>query len=277
MSGDGVRRRLLRVLPRRGSMVLPLDGGLIDGPLGALADSRKFLTRQLLENFDAVLAFRGLLKTHQRELQHTAFIANLSGSTALSTHTFKRQIASVESAIRAGADAVCFQIHLSDSHEGSMLRDLGKVINHAERWGLPVIAIAYPRRGTAGADDDYAEVRQRRPSDYTRLVSHVVRVAVEMGVDAVKTTYTGTAESFAEVVASACGVPVLVSGGAMCPDSDALAKAKAATIAGAWGTAYGRQIFLHEDPVGMARRLREAVDSGLSSRGTSQGSIDRST
>ena len=35
------------------------------------------------------------------------------------------------------------------------------------------------------------------------LVSHVVRVAVEMGVDAVKTTYTGTAESFAEVVASA--------------------------------------------------------------------------
>lgn len=264
MSEDGVYRRLRRILPRRGVIILPVDGGLIDGPLGGLGDVAGFFGDQrLLSNIDAIIGFRGLLSACAELLDQTAFISNLSVSTCRSSHTYKRLVGSVESAVRAGADGVCFQFHLSDAMEGPMLRDLGIVADDAGRFGMPVMAIAYPRRHIAGGDDNYHDMRRDRPDEYTELVAHAVRVAVELGADLVKTVYTGSVETFSSVVKAACGVPVIVAGGPVSADAAAEARAVSALSAGAWGVAYGRQIFMHPDPLAMTLRLRKALDAAI--------------
>src|SRR3989442_6640747 len=100
MAEVGVRRRLDRILGEGACIVLPLDGGLIDGPMGALEETERLLrNNRLLEGVDAILGFRGLLKTNEAFLRSTPFIMNLSGSTTLATHTLKTKVAAVESAV----------------------------------------------------------------------------------------------------------------------------------------------------------------------------------
>lgn len=262
----GTRRRLARILARRPAIILPLDDGLISGPLGGLAHTSDLLEERLLEHVDAILGFRGLLSAYERQLIDTPFIVNLSASTVLSNHTTKVPVTSVEAAVRLGAEAVAFHLNVSDASEGQMLQALGRVVDQAEAAGMPIMVIAYPRRAVAAGDDNYAELRANRPAAYAGLVRHVVRVAVEIGASVVKTVYTGTEESFAEVIAAACGVPVLMAGGRPVDDDQAINNAIGAVRAGAVGVAFGRQVFMNSQPIGFLTRLRESLDQSNISR-----------
>lgn len=249
------------MLGRRPTIILPLDDGLITGPLGVLTDTASILGDGLLQQVDAILGFRGLLSSYERQLSHVPFILNLSASTALSNHTTKVPVTSVEAAVRLGAEAVAFHINVSDESEGQMLEAAGHVIDRAEAAGMPVVVIAYPRRGAAAGDDNYHELRADRPEAYAGLVCHVVRVAVEIGASVVKTVYTGTEHSFAQVISAACGVPVLMAGGPPVEDDQAIRNAVTAVRAGAAGVAFGRQVFMNSEPAGFLARLRESLDS----------------
>jgi DhnA family fructose-bisphosphate aldolase class Ia len=76
----------------------------------------------------------------------------------------------------------------------------------------------------------------------------------------IKTIYTGSVESFATVVASAMGVPVLIAGERLADGEQAITKAVSAVEAGAAGVAYGRQIFARPQPVPFLAELRNALD-----------------
>jgi DhnA family fructose-bisphosphate aldolase class Ia len=261
---------LARLLARQPAIILPLDDGLISGPLGCLADTSAFLEEGLLRHVDAILGFRGLLSAYERQLDEVPFVVNLSASTTLSSHTSKVPVTSVQAAVRLAADAVAFHLNVSDASEGHMLQALGRVVDEAERYGMPIMVIAYPRRATADGDDNYAELRAENPDAYTGLVKHVVRVAVEIGASVVKTVYTGTEASFAEVISAACGVPVLMAGGQPVDDDQAISNAIGAVRAGAVGVAFGRQVFMNHRPKDFLTRLRESLDrleiASLSSR-----------
>lgn len=260
MPDTGVERRLSRLFERAPTILLPLDDGMISGPIGGLARVRSLLQPELLTQVDAVLGFRGLLRACHAELRNKPFVMNLSGSTTLYGHTQKTRVAGVASAMRLGAEAVAFHVNLSDPTEGRMLELLGRVVDEADVVGLPVMAIAYPRRAAAEGDDNYDDMRERSPELFADLVAHAVRVAVEIGASVVKTVYTGDPESFARVVVASCGVPVFVAGGPPSDDETAISKATDAIRAGAAGVAYGRQVFMHEHPVDFVSRLRRAVD-----------------
>src|SRR5256886_17560914 len=81
-----------------------------------------------------------------------------------------------------------------------MLGDLGTGAADCDRLGFPALAMMYAR-GPALRD----------PYDVD-VVRHAARVGAELGADIVKTTYTGSAETFREVVRG-CSVPVVVAGG----------------------------------------------------------------
>jgi DhnA family fructose-bisphosphate aldolase class Ia len=251
---------MARIFARTPVIIVPLDDGLISGPLGGLADVGGLLRPELLVNIDAILGFRGLLCALECQLRTTPFIINVSGSTTRSQHTKKRIITSINSALRLGADAIAFHLNVSDASEGHMLKTLGHVIDEAEAAGVPVFVIAYPRREGPDGDDNYREMRIARPSEFVELVTHSVRIAVEMGASAVKTVYTGTPESFHEVVRAACGIPLIVAGGPPISDDAALEKAVGGISAGAVGIAFGRQVFMHHSPAAFLQRLRAAVD-----------------
>ena len=67
------------------------------------------------------------------------------------------------------------------------------------------------------------------------VVKHAARVGCEMGADIVKVSYTGSPETFREVV-EGCTVPVVIAGGAkMDSDRDILEMVKGAMDAGGAG------------------------------------------
>ena len=90
------------------------------------------------------------------------------------------------------------------------------------------------------------------------------RVGAELGADIVKVVYTGTAESFAEVV-QGCTVPVVIAGGAkMGSDEDIFRMVEGALSAGAAGLSIGRNAFQHPNPDKIIEVLCRMVHKGFS-------------
>jgi DhnA family fructose-bisphosphate aldolase class Ia len=257
-----MRRRLCQLLPPgRAALWLPLDDGLISGPEAHLRHPRALLGHEIVEHLTAVLGFRGMFTACQRELATVPLIMNLSASTIRQEHTRKVLVGSVTDAVRAGAQAIAYHVNLSSPFEAEAISQMGTVASEAEALGIPMVGMTYPRRRLAdGTDDNYLRLREEDEEAFARLVRHCVRLAVELGASAVKTIYTGSEESFATVVSSAVGVPVLIAGERLTDIGEAIAKGQAAIRAGAAGVAYGRQIFERDDPVTFVQKLRSALD-----------------
>jgi class I fructose-bisphosphate aldolase len=87
-----------------------------------------------------------------------------------------------------------------------------------------------------------------------------VRAGAEVGVDIVKTEYTGSAESFAEVVHAARPARVVLAGGSPGGElRDYLQMTADALAAGAAGFTYGRFVWQHPRPGLVVEALRLMV------------------
>jgi DhnA family fructose-bisphosphate aldolase class Ia len=257
----GKERRMHRIMGGANpTFVLPVDDGLISGPRMSLTDPRDLVRVGVEAGVASVLGYPGALRRCAAELGPVGFIQNLTCSTILSRHTEKILLSGVDDALRNGADAVAAHVNLSDDTEPIMLSNLGRLSEECRQADVPLFVLSYPRRQDEDGDENYASLRASSVVDYTALVAHCARVAVEVGADVVKVPYTGSAESFAEVVAAAMGTPVVVSGGAPVEDEGAIAVAAEAVRAGAAGVAYGRQTFMR--PVAdVARFVAEVLEA----------------
>ena len=65
-----------------------------------------------------------------------------------------------------------------------MLANLGKVADECDTFGMPLLAMMYPR-GPKIQNEHALEV-----------VAHAARIGAELGADIIKTNYTGTIETF---------------------------------------------------------------------------------
>jgi len=92
-----------------------------------------------------------------------------------------------------------------------------------------------------------------------KSVKHAARVGAELGADIVKVVYTGSVESFREVV-EGCFVPVVIAGGEkMGNDEDILEMVRGAMAAGAAGVSIGRNVFQHEAPEKIVQTISKIV------------------
>jgi len=271
-------RRHLRLFRRSPMILLPVDGSLIDGPQGHLARPADLFTPELCAELDGVVAFPGLFQAHARLLLDVPQILNLTASTVHSAHTSKKLVGTIEHALALDVDAVAVHVNVTDRHEGKMIRNLAQVVEAAYRYRMPVLAIAYPRQSSPSGENEYEDLRRNDHARYTDLVAHSVRIMADLGVDLIKTRYTGHRESFQRVVEGAMGVPVVAAGGSPVSEDDALANAIGAVSAGAIGVAYGRQIFLSSDPGRFVQRLRRELMSVVSAEsGGSSGAVSACT
>jgi len=151
----------------------------------------------------------------------------------------------VEEAIKLGADAVSIHINIGNGGEKEMLKDFGHVSYEARTWGLPLLAMIYPRGEKIKDEFD------------VNVIKHAARIGDEMGADLVKVSYTGSVASFKEVT-SGCSVPVVIAGGPkMNSDRDILEMVRGSKDAGGAGVSIGRNVFQHRDP----RCMVEAICS----------------
>ena len=232
--------RMERVMNRETgrTVIVPMDHGVTVGPIDGLIDMKTTVNQVALGGANAIVIHKGLVGGgHRRRGKDVGLVIHLSASTSLSPYpNAKTLVCTVEEAIKLGADAVSVHVNIGNGSEREMLSDLGMVCRVAVDWGMPVLAMMYPRGEKI--TDEYDP----------KVIKHVARLGAELGADLVKVSYTGSVESFREVVVG-CPVPVVIAGGPkMTSDRDILEMVKGSIEAGGAGVSMGRNIFQHRDP-----------------------------
>lgn len=234
------------------TVIVPMDHGISVGPIPGVIDMKDAVQKVAEGGANAIVEHKGLVgEGHRRQGNDIGLIIHLSASTNLSPFPHaKTLVCSVEEALKLGADAISIHVNLGNGQEKEMLQDFGKVSYEARTWGIPLLAMIYPRGDKI--KDEYG----------VDVIKHAARVGDEMGADIVKVSYTGSPESFREVV-EGCSIPVVIAGGEkMDSDTDILEMVKGSIDAGGAGVSIGRNVFQHADPKKMVQAISHIVHEG---------------
>jgi len=247
----GKKIRLERIINRNTgrAVVVPMDHGVTVGPIHGLVNISGTIDLISKGGANAILLHKGLVSTgHRNSGKDIGLIVHLSASTALAPDSnAKTLVCSIEEAIKLGADAVSIHVNLGANTECEMLKNMGQVSAACMEWQMPLLAMMYTRGDKI--KNEYG----------VEVVKHAARAGAELGADIVKVNYTGSVETFREVV-EACPVPVLIAGGEkMETDEEILQMVKGSIEAGGAGVSIGRNIFQHNDPEQIVKKISTIV------------------
>jgi fructose-bisphosphate aldolase/2-amino-3,7-dideoxy-D-threo-hept-6-ulosonate synthase len=254
---SGKEIRMERIMDRRDgrTIIVPMDHGITVGPIAGLEDMPKAVDSVVNGGANAVLLHKGMVSGgHRGYGKDVGLIVHLSGSTSMAPDpNAKKLVTTVEHAVKMGADAVSVHVNVGADTEPEMLQDLGMVSEVSDEWGIPLLAMMYPR----GHD-------VKDPYD-VEVVKLAARIGVELGADIVKTNYTGDIESFREVVQGCGKVPVVIAGGEKAKDIKTVLQTVSDSLeAGGSGVAMGRNIFQADDPAKMVGAVNAVIHEGKS-------------
>ncbi len=229
--------RLRRLMNGEGTILMvPLDHGISMGPLPGLERPRDVLAA-VATHGTCTTVHKGLVRFAAEQAGHLGVLMHLSASTDRNPDpNDKRLVATVDEAVRQGCDGVSIHVNVGATTESRMVEDAGRISTACNQWGMPLIAMVYPRG--PGVDDPFDPGR----------IAHAARLGAELGADIVKVPYTGSPDTFAPVV-DGCPVPVVISGGPKQPDfAGFVDQIRGAAKAGARGVSIGRNVFQHPKP-----------------------------
>ncbi|MFH0848665.1 MAG: fructose-bisphosphate aldolase, partial [archaeon] len=172
---DGIEKRLARIFRRDNkTVIVPMDHGVALGPIEGLRDMHQTISGLLSVHVDAFVVHKGIARTV--DTGDAGLIVQVSASTSHSPDPNRKiRICSVLEALRLGADGVSVHINVGAPSEAEMLAKLGEVADECHGYGLPLLAMMYPRGPNIQNEHDKT------------VVAHVARVAAELGADVVKT------------------------------------------------------------------------------------------
>jgi putative autoinducer-2 (AI-2) aldolase len=244
----GMKNRLTRIFnPRTGKTVmLAVDHGYFQGPTTGLRDMKNIAP--LIPQADCLFVTRGILRNSIDPGMNTSICLRVSGGPSILGELSNEDIIiSMEEALRLNASGVGMSIFVGAKNEDRTISNLGRLVNEAERYGMPVLAIT--------------AVGKEMARD-ARYIGLACRIAAEIGAHFVKTYYC---EDFHKVV-EGCPVPVVIAGGKKIPEIDALLMTENAVKAGALGVDMGRNIFQSDNPAGMIKAVKAIVHKGASTK-----------
>lgn len=280
----GKKARLHRLLyqfgPANGTLLfLPIDQGLEHGPrdffVNPDAKDPEFQLRLAKEGrFSGIVFQIGIAEKYMRRYAgEVPLVLKLNGKTEIppDNQPISPCIASVEDAVRLGADAVGYTLYVGSPLQAEDFVQFRKVREDADRFGMPVIVWSYPR-------GEAIEAKGGRDSLYA--IDYAARVACELGADIVKinmpkanpekdasapkpyNTMQLSREDAARMVVSSAGKAlVLFSGGEMEGEGDIVEKARIAMEAGATGLIFGRNMW--QRPFDEALRVSQEMHAML--------------
>ena len=241
----GMQNRLGRIFRQdtQHTVMLAADHGYFLGPISKLQVPRTTL-EPLIPYADALMITRGVARTSVDPETAPALVLRVSGGVSILQEDIANEgiTTSIKEAVRLNASAVALSIFVGSEYEHQSLLNLGTLVNEAQDYGVPVLAVT-----AVGRELD------KRDARYLGLAC---RIAAEIGVQFVKTYYC---EDF-EKVSEACPVPTVIAGGPKLETArDALELAYDAIQRGAKGVDMGRNVWQSEAPVAMIRALRAIV------------------
>lgn len=160
----------------------------------------------------------------------------------------------VDEAIRMGADAVSIGAMVLGDYQDVQFEEIGKFSEECMRKGMPLIGHVYPKGESVPKDQQTS----------WENIAYAVRSASEMGIDIIKTTYTGDPDSMAKVV-DLCPSRVVIQGGDACKTlDDYLNMTKEAMDCGVGGVTMGRFVWDYKDITALVIALRYIIHEGYS-------------
>ena len=280
----GKRVRLHRLMYEHGPgngrlLILPIDQGMEHGPVDFFphpgCEDPDFQWRLAEKGgYSGIALHLGLAQKYaQKYAGKVPIVLKINGKTRIppATHPMSPMTASVEDAVRIGADAIGYTLYVGSPNQVADLNQFRKVKADADRYGMPIILWAYPR-GEA--------IDKKGGRDSLYAVDYAARIANELGVDVVKLNvpiddakhrgeqpppYDKLELSYEErvkkVVKSAGKTLVLFSGGSMMDDDDLLYRAKACLEGGANGLIFGRNLWQRqwEDALEITEKLKKLM------------------
>lgn len=243
----GMKNRMAQIIkPETGRCVmLAVDHGYFQGPTHKLEEPRKTIAP--LEPYaDSLMLTRGVLRNCVGANTHCPIVLRVSGGSSILKELSNEEITtSMKDALRLNVAGVGMSIFVGGEYEKQTLVNLGRLVNEAQEYGIPVLAITAVGRDMA------------RDARYLGLAS---RIAAELGANIVKTYYC---EEFEKVVQS-CPVPVVIAGGKKISEKEALELTHNAVTRGAVGVDMGRNIWQSDFPVAAIRAVRSIVHENYS-------------
>lgn len=281
----GKRVRLHRLLyehgPANGTLLLlPIDQGLEHGPVDFFDNpdslDPEFQYRLALEGgFSGIAVHIGLAEKYLRRFAgRVPLVLKLNGKTTIPSdaQAFSPQTATVEDAVRLGADAVGYTLYVGSAAQDQDFVQLMEIREEAQRFGMPLIVWSYPR-------GEAVEAKGGKDSIYA--IDYAARVACELGADIVKLNFPkvehakvasqpspynewkpSLREAVSKIVASAGRTLVIFAGGSKVGDEDLLDKARMALESGGTGMIFGRNVWQRQygDAMAITRRIREMMN-----------------
>ncbi len=280
----GKRARLHRLLyefgPGNGTlMLLPIDQGIEHGPRDFFPNPASkdpdYQFRLAAEaGYSALACQIGMAEKYYPDYAgQVPLILKVNGKTDIPSSALALSTcnASVEDAVRLGADAVGYTLYVGSPRQDEDLVQLKQVREDCDRYGMPLVIWSYPRGeavdGKGGATSFYA-------------IDYAARLAMEMGADVVKLNMpvinpdkdrdaqppydemeVTADEAMRQCVESAGRSLVVLSGGSKVDDETVLDHTRSIMEAGGSGVIFGRNVWQREwdDALEIIGKIKETL------------------
>ena len=289
----GKRTRLHRMLYEHGPgngtlLLLPLDHGVEHGPIDFFPNPPSGdpdYQCQLAKNggYSGIVFHIGVAEKYMHDYAgDVPLILKINGRPHIppNDRPLSAQDATVEDAVRLGADAVGYTLYVGSPRQNDDFFQLMTVRSECERYGMPLVIWSYPR-GEA--------IEEKGGPDSIYAVDYAARLANELGADVVKLNVPAFADpgneespepyrelyqewqeldeneayrrAVEKVIESAGKTMVLFSGGSRVSDEDLLTKARICMESGATGLIFGRNMWQRprEDGLRITQKVKDVL------------------
>jgi class I fructose-bisphosphate aldolase len=237
------------------TILLACDQGMEHGPedFNEKNIDPHYIYKIGIENgLNAVIFGRGPAERYHQDYKNDIqLIVKLNGHTRFNKpQSWGKQNCSVEEAIRFGAVAVGYTIHIGAGHEADQMQEFAGIVSASHAAGIPAIAWVYPR----------GEQIQNEKSP--ELCAYAARIGLELGADMVKVYNAGDEGSLRWTKLSGGNTKVIISGGDHVSAEEYAEQCKMIMRAGLDGVAVGRNVWQAEDPNHVCKLIKDVIYEG---------------
>ena len=261
MSMLGKEIRMSRLVNPKSNkmMAITVDHSISRGIAGmtGIQDVQSAIDKILLGKPDAVTMTKGIAeRCMPQHAGDPASILMKISNPAPANPTRDVVFGTVDEAIRMGADGVSMGAIMMGDFQGDQIEKVGMIAEECMRKGMPLIGHVYPKGENVSMEGRTA----------WENIAYCVRSACELGMDIVKTTYTGDPDSMAKVVSCVpSSFRIVIQGGDACNTlDDYLQMTRDAMDCGVGGVTMGRFVWDYRDVTALVITLRYIIHEGYS-------------
>lgn len=246
----GMQARLNRIFDAKdgNTLMLAIDHPYFQGPTTGLKKMSDTISR-LMPYCDCLMTTRGAVRNNipLEMIGSRPIMLRVSGGNSVLFEDLSNEklTVTIEEAIRMDAAGVAVSAYIGGPNQRDTILNLSNMINEAERYGIPTLAV------TAVGKDLARDLR------YLAFAS---RICQDIGARIVKTYMC---DEFDKLVEWLDPVPVVMAGGKKIETEAAMELAHRAMEAGAKGVDMGRNFFQNDKPVAMIKAIRKIIHEGF--------------